>query len=61
MAPLTSNGVVYVPGRTARRTVNTGYKLLACLGVYSAHAGHDNSGIAERNFRSAVVKRDGCR
>jgi len=55
MAPLTSNGVVYVPGRTARRTVNTGYELLVCLGVYSAHAGHDNSGIAERNFRSAVV------
>ena len=59
MMPLQPNGVVYVPGHTAHRTINTGRTPLTYLGVYPARAGHDYGAIATRNFRRVVVERDG--
>lgn len=56
---LQPNSVVYVPGHTAHRTINTGDVPLVYLGIYPAHAGHDYGAIAQRNFRCALVKRDG--
>jgi len=59
MVRMQANAVVYVPGNTAHRTVNTGDEPLVYLGVYPARAGHDYGVIAQRNFRSVIVKRDG--
>lgn len=59
LVPLEAGFVVYVPGRTAHRTVNTGTVPLVYLGIYPARAGHDYAAIAARNFRGVVVERDG--
>lgn len=59
LLPLGPGKVVYVPGRTAHRTVNTGRQPLVYLGVYPAGAGHDYAVLAERGFRHAVIERDG--
>lgn len=59
MVPLLPNCAVYVPGRTAHRTMNTGTTPLTYLGVYPAAAGHDYSTIAQRNFRCMVVECNG--
>lgn len=59
LVPLERHGVVYVPGYTAHRTMNTGTEPLLYLGIYPARAGHDYSTIARRNFRHCVVDRDG--
>lgn len=59
MLPLTPNGVVYVPGHTAHRTMNVGDEPLVYLGIYPARAGHDYGSIATKNFRYVVVNRDG--
>ena len=59
MAPLRPNEVVYVPGHTAHRTMNTGRVPLTYIGVYPAKAGHDYGAIAERNFRCVVLERNG--
>ena len=59
MVPLQPNGVVYVPGHTAHRTMNVGKSPLAYIGVYPAKAGHDYSTIARTNFRCVVVERNG--
>ncbi len=59
MLPLRPNQVVYVPGRTAHRTMNTGAEPLTYLGVYPASAGHDYAAIAQQNFRCLVVERAG--
>lgn len=59
MVPLRPNGVVYVPGHTAHRTLNVGKTPLTYLGVYPAKAGHDYSTIAKTNFRCVVVERNG--
>lgn len=59
LVPLEANSVVYVPGHTAHRTVNSGDVPLIYIGVYPAAAGHDYAAIAERNFRSVVVNRNG--
>jgi glucose-6-phosphate isomerase len=59
MVPLTANTIVYVPGHTAHRTVNTGEAPLVYLGVYPARAGHDYAPVAQRNFRSVLLKQDG--
>src|SRR5437868_3222162 len=48
--PLEPNQVVYVPGNTAHRTINTGAEPLVYLGVYPAAAGHDYGALEERNF-----------
>ncbi len=52
---LTQNSIVYVPGHTAHRTVNTGSSPLLYLGIYPAQAGHDYTAIAKDNFRQVVV------
>lgn len=59
LVSLSANQVVYVPGHTAHRTVNTGEEPLVYLGVYPWDAGHDYGSIAERNFNKIVVDRDG--
>ena len=59
MVPLRANGVVYVPGRTAHRTINTGSVPLTYIGIYPAKAGHDYETIAKKNFRCVVVERGG--
>ena len=59
MMPLRPNGVVYVPGHTAHRTMNVCHTPLSYIGVYPAKAGHDYGAIAGRNFRKVVVERDG--
>jgi glucose-6-phosphate isomerase len=53
--PLVEGSVVYVPGSTAHRTVNTGDQPLIYLGIYPAWAGHDYGSIAERNFGQVVM------
>lgn len=57
LVPLEANGVVYVPGHTAHRTMNTGSVPLLYLGIYPARAGHDYSTIANKNFAHCVVAR----
>lgn len=56
---LRPNGIVYVPGHTAHRTINVGSTPLAYLGLYPARAGHDYDAIARSNFRCLIVERDG--
>ncbi|MBX3738756.1 MAG: cupin domain-containing protein [Candidatus Didemnitutus sp.] len=51
--------IVYVPGNTAHRTVNTGTEPLVYLGIYPAAAGHDYQSIAAKNFAHVVVTRAG--
>jgi glucose-6-phosphate isomerase len=59
MVPLEPNGAVYVPGRTAHRTMNVSNVPLTYIGVYPAKAGHDYGSIAKTNFRCMVVERNG--
>ena len=59
MVSLKAGEIVYVPGNTAHRTVNTGGEPLVYLGVYPWNAGHDYGAIAERNFLRVIVERDG--
>jgi glucose-6-phosphate isomerase, archaeal len=59
LLPLTPNTVVYVPGHTAHRTINTGEIPLTYLGIYPAAAGHDYGSIATQNFRKVLVAVDG--
>lgn len=59
MEPLGAGRVVYVPGFTAHRTINTGSEPLVYFGIYPASAGHDYGVIAKRNFRKVLVERDG--
>jgi len=57
--PLRPQTVVYVPGHTAHRTVNTGTDPLVYLGIYPSNAGHDYGAIAAKNFRKVVLEREG--
>lgn len=59
LEPLGEGRVVYVPGRAAHRTVNTGAVPLVYIGVYPADAGHDYGAIATKNFRMVVVRWQG--
>ncbi|MCX7783622.1 MAG: cupin domain-containing protein [Meiothermus sp.] len=56
---LKANSVVYVPGGTAHRTVNTGSAPLLYLGFYPAGAGHDYESIRAKNFRQVVLEQAG--
>jgi glucose-6-phosphate isomerase len=58
-APLGEGAIVYVPGHTAHRTMNTGSEPLVYIGVYPSNAGHDYGAIAKKNFRMVVVEREG--
>jgi glucose-6-phosphate isomerase len=55
LVPLTGRSVVYVPGHTAHRTINTGTVPLVYFGIYPSTAGHDYAAIAEKNFSRIVV------
>lgn len=57
--PFGRGRVVYVPGFTAHRTINTGTEPLVYFGVYPANAGHDYGAIAVNNFRQMVVEANG--
>jgi glucose-6-phosphate isomerase len=59
MLPLRANSVVYVPGHTAHRTVNTGDSPLLYLGIYPCNAGHDYGALADKNFRMILVEENG--
>lgn len=59
LEPLEKGTVVYVPGHTAHRTINTGDAPLVYFGVYAAIAGHDYGSIAERNFRKVLLEEGG--
>ncbi|NBD37518.1 MAG: cupin domain-containing protein [Verrucomicrobia bacterium] len=59
LEPLGTGRIVYVPGHTAHRTMNTGTEPLTYIGVYPANAGHDYGAIAERNFRKVLVEENG--
>jgi glucose-6-phosphate isomerase, archaeal len=59
LVPLVANSVVYVPGHTAHRTINTGSVPLVYLGIYPSNAGHDYGAIAQKNFRHVVIEREG--
>lgn len=59
MEPLVSNSIIYVPGCTAHRTMNTGHEPLVYIGVYPAKAGHDYEAIAKKNFHHVVVEQAG--
>lgn len=56
---LGANVVVYVPGGTAHRTINTGLAPLLYWGIYPAGAGHDYETIRAQNFRQVVVEQAG--
>jgi glucose-6-phosphate isomerase, archaeal len=60
LIPLETDSIVYVPGHTAHRTINTGVTDLVYVGIYPAAAGHDYGPIATRNFRKVVVAVNGC-
>jgi glucose-6-phosphate isomerase len=52
--------VLYVPGRWAHRSVNTGADGdLVTFFVYPSGAGHDYGSIEKQGFRKLVVERDG--
>ena len=56
MVTLEENSVVYVPGHTAHRTMNTGDDKLVYIGIYPAKAGHDYGAIAANNFKYKVIE-----
>ena len=58
LVPFEPETILYVPGRTAHRTINTGTAPLVYLGIYPATAGHDYAAIAARNFRKVVIERN---
>lgn len=58
LLPLMPNTIVYVPGHTAHRTINTGTVPLTYIGINVADAGHDYGAIQERNFKKVVIERD---
>ncbi len=55
LVPINGRSVVYVPGHTAHRTVNTGTEPLVYFGIYPSNAGHDYTAIAEKNFSHIVI------
>ncbi|WP_163536325.1 glucose-6-phosphate isomerase [Gracilibacillus sp. YIM 98692] len=50
---------VYVPGRYAHRSINTGNEPLVTFFVFRADAGHDYGTIETKGFRHLIVEKDG--
>lgn len=50
---------LYVPGRWAHRSINTGSEPLVMFFVYRGDAGHDYGTIEEKGYRKIVVEQDG--
>lgn len=57
---LAPGDALYVPGRWAHRSINTGSEPLVMFFVYRADAGHDYGTIEEKGYRKIVVERGGC-
>ncbi|MBB6635894.1 glucose-6-phosphate isomerase [Cohnella thailandensis] len=55
----TPGKAVYVPGRYAHRSINTGTEPLITFYVFRADAGHDYGSIETKGFRKIVVEKDG--
>ena len=60
LVPLVPQGVVYVPGWVAHRTINTGDAPLVYLGVYPARAGHDYGAIEQKGYRKLLMDAGGA-
>lgn len=56
IVPLKKGSIVYVPGYTAHRTMNTENEKLVYIGIYPAKAGHDYGSIAKDNFKYKVIE-----
>jgi glucose-6-phosphate isomerase len=50
---------LYVPGRWAHRSINTGHEPLVMFFVFRSDAGHDYGTIEEKGYRKIVVEKDG--
>ena len=50
---------LYIPGRWAHRSINTGIDDLVMLFVYPAHAGHNYATIETKGFRKLIVEDNG--
>lgn len=50
---------VYVPGRYAHRSINTGSEPLITFYVFRADAGHDYGSIETKGFRKIVIEQNG--
>lgn len=57
--PFAPGRAVYVPGRYAHRSINTGTEPLITFYVFRADAGHDYGSIETKGFRKIAVERDG--
>lgn len=57
--PFTPGRAVYVPGRYAHRSINTGTEPMITFYVFRSDAGHDYGSIETKGFRKIVVERDG--
>lgn len=57
--PFAPGRAVYVPGRYAHRSINTGSEPLITFYVFRADAGHDYGSIETKGFRRIVVERNG--
>ncbi|MDR1157380.1 MAG: cupin domain-containing protein [Oscillospiraceae bacterium] len=58
--PLTPGKAVYVPGRYAHRSVNTGKAPLITFFVFRSDAGHDYGTIEEKGYRKLIVEQNGA-
>lgn len=56
---LKAGDALYVPGRWAHRSINTGDEPLVMFFVYRADAGHDYGTIEEKGYRKLVLEQDG--
>jgi len=59
LIPFAKDSIIYVPGNTAHRTINTGKEKMIYIGVYPANAGHDYGFVKERGFDCVLVSRNG--
>jgi len=57
--PFAPGRAVYVPGRYAHRSINTGVEPLITFYVFRADAGHDYGSIETKGFRKIVVEQGG--
>lgn len=53
------DALVYIPPRTAHRSVNTGNSRLVFLAVYPSEAGHNYEAIRNKGFAELVVENNG--
>ncbi|GGG01619.1 glucose-6-phosphate isomerase [Paenibacillus abyssi] len=57
--PFQPGKAVYVPGRYAHRSINTGNEPLITFYVFRADAGHDYGTIESKGFRKIIIEQDG--